>query len=307
MLPVRILNFDDSVLKQKALLTRYQAEIIDLEYLAGRARLWMNARTREIIRSRLRNLAKNAITFLGSGDFHHVSSILINQIAEPVTLIVFDLHPDWDTLPPRLGCGAWVTEALKNKNILKCLLIGISSTDISTWHLQSANLGSLRDNRLEIYPYIHSPSSVFLKSVPQNISITCQKTLGYRKIFWQELKGKNLPDFFLSIIKRLPVNKVYVSIDKDCLKKEYSLTNWEEGNLMLDELLLMLRLIKENLEIIGADITGDYSRERGLNWLKSFCSKCDHPEHFSAAGVLEPLISATNEQANLKILGLLNS
>jgi len=304
---LRILNLDDSVIKQQKLTSQYKTEIIDLSYLGPRIRLWMNKKTMKEIDKRIQGSLKNSITFLGSGDFHHISHILINQFKQPFSLIIFDFHPDWDTLPPRFGCGSWLTQTLKNKNILKCILIGVSSSDISSWWVQSGNLDSLKDNRVEIYPYSHKPSLAFFKNVPANISLKIERGLFYNKIHWNELKGKNLTEFFLSILKRLPQKQVYVSIDKDCLKKEYALTNWEEGHISLEELLLMLRLIKENLDIIGMDITGDYSRISLAGNYKRFFSKIDHPKNINAEKFPQSFITATNEEANLKILELLTS
>jgi hypothetical protein len=302
---IRILNFDNSVINQHKLLSKYKVEIIDLSYLGPRVRLWINKKIEKDLTNRLQGLSKSSVTFLGSGDFHHVSSILISQFEGPLALIIFDFHPDWDTLPPHFGCGSWVAKTLKSQNIVKCIILGVSSDDISSWRVQSGNLASLKDNRLEIYPYSHNPSSVFLKKIPQNISLRVRKGFLYHKIYWDGLKGKNLEEFFLSVLKRLPTRQVYVSIDKDCLRKEYALTNWEEGYLSLDELLLMLKLIKENLDIVGLDITGDYSGIYLKGAYKKFFSKIDHPKHINAKSFPESSVAAVNEETNLKILELL--
>jgi len=42
------------------------------------------------------------------------------------------------------------------------------------------------------------------------------------------LENKDVSELTLGLIKRLPVRKVYISIDKDCLKSDFALTNWEE-------------------------------------------------------------------------------
>jgi arginase family enzyme len=267
----------------------------------------MSAKTMKEINERIRGLAKNSVTFLGSGDFHHLSHPLINQFNEPFSLIIFDFHPDWDTLPPRFGCGSWLTQTLKNRNILKCIIIGVSSDDISSWWVQSGNLDSLKDNRVEIYPYAHKPSFAFFKNVPENISIKIEKGIFYNKIYWNELKGKDLTEFFPSLLKRIPTKQVYVSVDKDCLKKEYALSNWEDGHFSLEELLLMLRLIKEKFDIIGMDITGDYSKGHVAGIWKRLCSRLDHPKNIIAERFPDSFITATNEETNLKILELLIS
>ena len=40
----------------------------------------------------------------GSGDFHHLTALWLRRIREPLTLISFDNHPDWDVRPPRWCC-----------------------------------------------------------------------------------------------------------------------------------------------------------------------------------------------------------
>lgn len=302
---IRILNFDDSIVKQQNLISQYRTEIIDLKDLGPKVRLWMDKKAEKEIEERIRGSTKDSITFLGSGDFHHISSILISQFHKPFSVIIFDFHPDWDTLPPHMACGSWVNQILKNKNIEKCILIGVSSDDISSWWVQSGNLDSLKSNRVEIYPYAHKPSSVFFKRVPKNISFEFRKHLLFNKIYWNELKGKNLEDFFLSLLKRIPTKEVYLSIDKDCLKKDYALTNWEEGHLSLGELLLMLKLIKENLDIVGVDITGDYSKICIKSKFKSIFSFFDHPRELIADKLPQPEVTALNKETNLKLLELL--
>ena len=287
---LRILNFDNSLTKQKTLLSRYKAEVADLTTLAPAARFWLDKATKNEIKKRLDSSRRNCITFLGSGDFHQVSNILINQFDEPICLIVFDFHPDWYVLPPALGCGSWLNATLKSKNILKCVSIGASSDDISNFWTQTGDLRSLKNKRLEIYPYSHRPSQVFFK-----------------KIYWDELKNKNLKDFITGVLNKLPSKNVYVSVDKDCLKREFAITNWEEGSLRLDELISMLKLIKENANIIGMDITGDYSKGCIKGVIKRFFSYLDHPKKVAADNLSEAAITAINEETNLKILQALFS
>lgn len=299
---IRILSFDDSVVKQQNLISKYNTEIIDLKDVGPTVRLWMNRKTKEEIEERIRGLSKGSVTFLGSGDFHHISSILISQFRQPLSVIMFDFHPDWDTLPPQIGCGSWVNQVLKSKNIEKFVLIGVSSDDISSGYVQSANLDSLKSNRVEIYPYVHKPSKVFFKRIPQNISFAFKKHLLFNEIYWNELKNKDLKDFFLSLLKRLPTKEVYISIDKDCLKRGNALTNWEEGHLSLEELLSLLKLIKDNLEIVGADIVGDYSKICIKSKFKKIFSYFDHPRESIVDKLSGSAITAINEETNLKIM-----
>jgi len=299
---IRVLNFDNSVIRQTCLLSQYQSEIIDLTSFASSARLYMPGSLRKRIGGTLSASAKNNPTFLGSGDFHHISEVLTSSIDQPFCLVVFDSHPDWDILPPRFGCGSWVSRAAENKNIPKILLLGTGSGDLSSAALETANLGALRNNRLEIYPYSHKYSRIFFRRPPANNSVIVNRGLFSNKISWHRLENEELGEFTLKLIRSLPAQKVYVSIDKDCLKKEFALTNWEEGCLRLDQLLTMLKILRENLDIVGLDITGDYSTPEISGSIKRVISRIDHPRKVAAQACPDDLILRVNEEANLKIL-----
>ncbi|MDD5771707.1 MAG: hypothetical protein PHO81_05675, partial [Candidatus Omnitrophica bacterium] len=94
----------------------------------------------------------------------------------------------------------------------------------------------------------------------------------------------------------------YISIDKDCLKNDFALTNWEEGFLTLKQLLVMLKILRDNLEIIGLDITGEYSPVSVSGRLKGLFSRLDHPRRLAADGCSPDSVIKVNEQTNLDIL-----
>jgi len=298
----RVLDFDNSLIRQNKFIDRFQPVIIGLKEIAPFARLWLNEQTGQNIKKSLLPEMKNAVTFFGSGDFHHISSLLIGQFSEPFSVIVFDHHPDWDTLPPRIGCGSWVSRILKMPNISKVVLLGISSDDISTFNIQSGNLDALKDNRLEIYPYEHAATRVWLRKVPENISLSGKKMILGSEIHWQQLKEKDLAQFLGQLIQRLGVKKIYLSLDKDCLRGESALTNWEEGKLSLNYLLTALKIIKEQAEIIGMDVTGEYSPVLASGRVKTLCSRLDHPANYSAFGRADTVIDSVNAETNIRIL-----
>jgi len=302
---IRILNFDDSVIKQKRLLEQYKPAVIDFKRIAPFTRLWLNKKIEKEIAASLAPEFINSVTFLGSGDFHHISSLLIQQFREPINLIIFDNHPDWDCLPPKIGCGSWVSRIQRLENVEKIILLGVSSEDISFPSILTGNLASLKDNRLEIYPFMHRPTRVLFKRVPENISINIKRGKFSSDIYWQELKGKDLKNFMLQTASRLKNKKVYVSIDKDCLASQYALANWEEGNFSLDGLLDILGVIKNDLDIVGLDIVGDYSELNIKSKIKSFFSLLDHPKNYSSRNKSREYINSVNEETNMKIMKLL--
>ncbi|MBF0618670.1 MAG: hypothetical protein HQL19_00720 [Candidatus Omnitrophica bacterium] len=303
---VRILDFDGTVAGQEGLVRRYQPVISDLKALGPAVRLWSNRQNANKVKNILSPELKNAVTFLGSGDFHHISSLLVEQFDAPITVIVFDHHPDWDILPPKLGCGSWVSRILRRPNVKKVILLGISSDDISSYSIQTGNLKALHQSRVEIYPYAHEPTFTLFQKVPaDNVSVRVENGIFRSKISWTELKGKDLTAFFMGLLGRIETQQVYLSLDKDCLQSGYALTNWEEGLFPWEGFELLLKLIREHLDIAGCDVTGDYSVPIMNGKIKTILAEMDHPRAFSAKGHDAAAIQALNQAQNLKILEVL--
>lgn len=49
---------------------------------------------------------------------------------------------------------------------------------------------------------------------------------------------------------------VYLSVDLDVLSPAYARTNWDQGNMTLEQLAGAIRLIKDRCRIIGVDVCG---------------------------------------------------
>jgi arginase family enzyme len=297
---IRVLNFDNTVACQGRLLSSFRHEIIDLTDMGPYLRLFAGGPLRQQLKRRIVHSDNLAPTFLGSGDFHHISELLIAEQPDIRSVLVFDFHPDLDSLPPHFGCGSWVSRMLKNRNIKKCVIIGVGSEDISSGPLQSADLSALSNDRLEIYPFRHSPSKVYFKNVAQNISIRSKGNFFLRQLYWEQLEDKDMGSFIQGIISRLPAGKVYLSIDKDCLLEDAAVTNWEAGFLSLRQLLLMLEKLKNTVDISGLDITGDYSPAVLANRFKALLSRLDHPAGKGVVSMLDA--QEINQETNSRIL-----
>jgi len=287
---VRILNLDDSVTRQAEFLAEVDATTVDLTALGPSARLWANRIQADAIRQSLDPELKNAVTFLGSGDYHYVSALLLEQFREPVSLVVFDHHPDWDRLPPRHGCGAWVSRALEQTNVAQVVLVGNASADLSFPSVVTGNWGALRSRRVVQLPYEDPRRQVW----------------PWTGLPWHALKA-DPAGIFAGAIDQLPCRQVYVSIDKDCLTAPYALTNWEEGSLTLELLLSFLEKLRQECEIVGLDVTGDHSSATIPGWWKSWCSDFDHPKDCSALGRSPEEIARVNGLTNRRIVGQLTS
>ena len=287
---IRILDLDGSVARQSEFLRDARAVTVDLSDPGPAARLWADRAQADAIRRRLDPAQKDWITFLGSGDYHYVSSLLLEQFDEPLTVVVFDHHPDWDTLPPRYGCGAWVSRALERKNVAQVLLVGMASDDLAFPSIVTGNLRGVRSGRIVPLPY-EAPRRLIWPFDP---------------IPWRELKADPAA-VFNRAVDHLPTRAIYVSIDKDCLAAEHALTNWEEGRLGLDTLLSFLRILRQKCEIAGLDVTGECSSIPIPSRWKSWCSRIDHPKHSSARNRSPDEIAQVNGATNQRILAALRT
>ncbi|MCK9614491.1 MAG: hypothetical protein M0R48_03185 [Candidatus Omnitrophica bacterium] len=304
---IRILDFDGSVLAQTNLLDRYanppySVQVIDLRDISPSCRYLATKKTLARIRERLENSSHNSITLYGSGDFHHISSVLLSFFKKPLGVIVFDHHPDWDGFSPCVSCGSWIAEVSKMENIEKIILLGPSSDDLSARGLVTAYLKSVKSGKLEIFPYEKDSSQVYFRYFKDTNCFTVKRGIFGSTLCWASLKEKSV-SFIKELLKNMPVNDVYISIDKDCLSSAYALTNWEQGSVPIDWLLNALSIIKEEKNVVGMDITGEYSPIMIKNPLKRFLSSLDHPKQ--TAEEIEPSkIVSVNETTNLKILDL---
>ena len=70
----------------------------------------------------------------GSGDFHHLSALLVRRIPTPLTLVSFDNHPDWDIRPPRWCCGSWINRALDWCAREEAAVWGCGNFECWGWH-----------------------------------------------------------------------------------------------------------------------------------------------------------------------------
>jgi len=231
---------------------------------AGReVRLWgkQNALAnlgREIVKNTPATGKDPQLCFMGSGDFHHITAMLLDGALErqsgPATLIHFDNHPDWVTFDGGLHCGSWVNSALANANIQKVITIGVCSSDLRSPERKGANLHWLGEGKLELYPYEHPPSRV-LADYGNGASYRQEKGA----LHWKSISEIGEENFIDRMLSRIRTEAVYVTIDKDVLAADDAVTNWDQGRMRLPYLLALISEIGSRHRIIGADVIGDYS------------------------------------------------
>ncbi len=196
----------------------------------------------------------------GSGDFHHLSALWVRRVEEPVTLVSFDNHPDWDIRPPRWCCGSWMNRALDLPHVQHISVWGCSNFECWGWHRVWGNHGDVRKGRLAVHPWADERSA---EEQARPTSIT-QKT-------WR--------DRFQEFAAGLAGKRVYVTVDIDGLRAEDAVTNWENGRFSAADVAWALDEIRRGGGVIVAgDLCGARSEAAYARRTQRFASETDHPD-----------------------------
>src|SRR5699024_4536243 len=105
---ITILNFDH-VYETQDFFHKANYEWINLSDVRNTNR-YCELGSLKTIHERLKRRKNKGITFIGSGNYHYVTYLLMSEIKIPFTLILFDHHTDM--IKPIhesiLSCGSWV-------------------------------------------------------------------------------------------------------------------------------------------------------------------------------------------------------
>ncbi|HEY6229253.1 MAG TPA: hypothetical protein VI282_19200, partial [Verrucomicrobiae bacterium] len=195
----------------------------------------------------------------GSGDFHYLTALRLCFVAEPMVLVAFDNHPDWDVRPPKWACGGWVNRALELPNVRRASIWGCGNFECWWPHQIFGNRRAERSGALEVHPWADD-----------------------RPVKDRQRRGAILSDtwhqHFEEFAKSVARENVYVTIDLDCLRIEDAMTNWESGRFTVGDLEWALAKLQDSAHIIGGDICGAYSPPHYARWKQSFAAEFDRPK-----------------------------
>lgn len=204
---------------------------------------------------------------IGSGDFHHISHLLLQQLhpAEPVDVVVLDNHPDNMRFPFGIHCGSWVMHAAKLPQVRCIHVLGITSSDVSWRHAWENHFRPLIRGKLRYWTI--------------GVDTTWAQRIGLGTRF---NAFDNTPDMIGRFLEHIPKNisgQVYLSIDKDVFAPEVARTNWDQGVFKLDD----TRQLIEGLSgrILASDITGDISLHHYTTRWKRWLSAMDQQPHIT--------------------------
>ena len=195
----------------------------------------------------------------GSGDFHYLTALRLRRVADPIIVVSFDNHPDWDVRPPKWGCGGWVNRALELPQVKHIAVWGCGNFECWWPHQLFGNRRAERAGVLEVHPWTDERPA---------------KDRQRRGAILRENWREHLDQF----VKNLRGESVYVTIDLDCLRAEEAVTNWESGRFEVVDLEWALRKLRESSQIIAGDICGAYSSPHYARFKQRFAAEFDHPK-----------------------------
>ena len=293
---LRILDTDGSVSAQASLkdAAAWQSvATVPLRDLAPKLRLWSRTATMRAARERIPMSNGPTITLLGSGDFHHLAVLAMEQAVEPITIVHFDNHPDWVRLAPRWHCGSWVNRALALPHVRRVVTIGPCSDDLVRPEIKGGNLRALDEGRIALFPWHHAPSRVWGRH---------RDGAGHRyadgALHWRNLDERTAEENREMIMAQIETNAIWITIDKDVLSEAEALTNWDQGEMPLKAIVELIAAVGAKHRIVGADICGEYSPSLFSNAFKRWEAKMDQPDRTD----VDQFRLAQNEAVNRTLL-----
>jgi len=195
----------------------------------------------------------------GSGDFHHLTALWLRRFTQPLTLVAFDNHPDWDRRPPLWACGGWINRALELPQVERAAIWGCGNFECWWPHQIFGNRKAEREGKLEVHPW-----------ADERAENARERRGAMLRTNWHE--------HFQHFARKLNGENVYITIDLDCLAPGLAWTNWENGRFSYENVCWALQTLREYARIVGGDLCGAYSEPRFARRKQRFAAEWDHPK-----------------------------
>lgn len=169
------------------------------------------------LRRRLKTLPLHSLHFIDSGDYHYLTLFFLERIKEPFSLLLFDHHSD-------------CMESAFGGSLLTC----------GSWVLHALR-------RLPMLKKV-------ILAGPADEDGTAELLSGDERILW--LTEEELPEHMEQLEKDLQLYPVYLSLDKDVLSAAEAATDWSQGNMTLDGIFEVVKLLKPS-RLLGMDVCGE--------------------------------------------------
>ncbi len=288
----RILHLDDGIMAQESLRQR-AADIVDLQSWGPRIRIACSfPRYRRFQSELMQKLGswtreRPELIFYGSGDFHHVSLALLRRIEGPFNLLMLDKHPDWMRAIPVLHGGTWLYQALQMPNLQQVFHLG-GELDFDNWFRWLAPWQALRSGRLTVFPAVRRFERSKWKLVPNEpLRSAPDEPVTPERL--EQLLGPRIAD--------LARHPLYITLDKDVMRADDAVVNWDSGFLTWEEIQTVLQWFWQACHgnLAGMDVLGDWSPVRMQGVFRWLLHATEHPRQCIDAEAAQRINAATNQ------------
>ncbi len=292
----RIFDLDGSLVRQKLLLRRSGAVILRMHEWGRYIRLACSHRKFAAFERQLARLAGEPVdarpflTFVGSGDFHHLSLALLRRLTGPFNLLVIDNHPDWMRGVPLLHCGTWLYHAAQLPGVQRIFHVG-GEVDFDNAYRWLAPWPLLRSGKIIVAP----PRSRFQGNDWTNLD---HRPL--RRHPDEPASLDRIENWLAPYRAELAAFPLYISLDKDVLTAAEAAVNWDSGCLKTSEVLAIVEAFANAAdgELAGMDVVGDWSPVSVRGWMRRLLDWTEHP----ALDINVHEATRRNEALNLRLL-----
>lgn len=258
-----ILDFDGSV---KGI---DDAPVIALRDQQEEIRFACSVRSLQSLGSRIDRSTGGSVVFLGSGDYHHVTFLLLRNLQprRPIEVLVFDNHPDNMRYPFGIHCGSWVSHAIKLPFVSRIHVAGITSVDVEGFHAIENRLRPLRNGKVSYWCI--------------GRDLTSLRSLGVRGC----RSFPSAAEMLDHLRRHVTGDDLYLSVDKDVLAPDVACTNWDQGVMRLEELTSTIASLRQR--VIAADVTGEISAYHYRGAWKRLLTAVDRQPKFDLSEIEE--------------------
>lgn len=292
---IHVLDLDGSIPRQIDVLRRCHPLILDSRIWGPSIRMGCSFRRFRRFEQALQLVdpatAENPrMTFYGSGDFHHVSLILLRRLTSPFNLLILDNHPDWMRAVPLMHCGTWVYHAARLPLLQHIFHVG-GDVDFDNSYRWLAPWELLQTGRIKVLPALRRFRRGRWPGIPHD---------PLRPEPQQRVTAQRLEELLCPFRDQLAAHPLYVSVDKDVMVAADAVVNWDSGHLDLEEVQAILGAFVRAAQgrLAGMDLIGDWSPVHLQGVTRRFFHLTEHPSLKVDLGAA----SLRNERTNLALL-----
>jgi arginase family enzyme len=270
----RVLDLDGSIVRQKLLMQRCGAAVFPLQQWGPNLRVACRHSSFARFEKQFAQVAgsqdrKPFLTFVGSGDFHHVSLALLRRLTGPLNLLVIDNHPDWMRGIPFLHCGTWLFHAAQLPSVHRIFHLG-GEVDFDNRYRWLAPWSMIHSGKIVVGPSRRRFSGRWWERIEHRPLRRCPDEPARRQLIEEWLNPYRT---------ELAARPLYISLDKDVLPASEAVVNWDSGHLGLLEVLAVIQRFTNAAggDLLGMDVVGDWSPIHLCGLLRRLLHWTEHP------------------------------